>query len=149
MGLADRIAIGSDHAGLELKEAVVKFLKGRGDEVTDVGTYSKDSVDYPDLAEPVARAVSEGKADKGCLICYSGVGMSIAANKIKGIRAALCMTPEIAGYSRKHNDSNVLCLAAGFNTEETNLKIVGSWLTASFEGGRHGRRVNKISEMER
>jgi len=146
--LADRIVIGSDHAGFDAKETIVKELKDNNLDVTDVGPSSKESVDYPDFAKEVAEKVSKGEALRGILICNSGIGMSIAANKIPGIRAALCMTPELAKFSRLHNDSNILCLSAAYTTREDLKEIVKTWLSTDFEGGRHERRVNKIKGME-
>lgn len=144
----NRIAVGSDHAGFQVKENIAAFLKTKGFEVLDCGTHSTDSVDYPDYAKQVAESVASGKAKWGILICYSGIGMSIAANKVARIRAALAMTPELASFSRKHNDSNVLCLSAGYTTIEIIKQIVTTWLETDFEGGRHERRVNKIKMME-
>ena len=143
-----RISLGSDHAGFELKEQVKKLLEGLNHQVQDEGTESADSVDYPDFASRVAGAVSEGGADRGILICGSGIGMSITANKVLGIRAALCHTPEEARLSRQHNDANVLTLGGRVLDGKRSLEIVGEWLTTTFEGGRHGRRVRKIEELE-
>jgi len=148
MELVNQIAIGSDHAGFEAKEAIVKLLKEKKIPVKDFGTFSKDSVDYPDYAKNVAVAVSRNEVGEGILICNSGIGMSIAANKVKGIRAALCMTVELARFSKLHNNANVLCLSAGYVTIDELKKIVEAWLEVSFEGGRHERRVNKIKNME-
>ncbi len=146
--MVNQIAIGSDHAGFEAKEAIVKLLKEKKIPVKDFGTFSKDSVDYPDYAKNVAVAVSRNEVGEGILICNSGIGMSIAANKVKGIRAALCMTVELARFSKLHNNANVLCLSAGYVTIDELKKIVEAWLEVSFEGGRHERRVNKIKNME-
>ena len=148
MELDNCVAIGSDHAGFEVKEEIKKFLESKKLNVLDFGTNSKDSCDYPDYAKGVAEAVASGKAEEGFLICNSGIGMSIAANKVAGIRAALCMTAELAKFSRLHNDANVLCLSAGYLPVGNLKEIVTAWLDASFEGGRHERRVNKIKHME-
>ncbi len=138
------IAIGCDHAGYPYKDVVVTFLKGQGIEVADFGTHSPDSVDYPDFVHPVANAVENGEAEFGVLLCGSGNGVAITANKHQGIRAALCWQEEIASLARQHNNANVLCLPVRFVSEETALKIVHNFLSADFEGGRHQNRVNKI-----
>lgn len=139
-----KIIIGSDHAGFELKEA----LKGSFDGMVDAGTYSEDSVDYPDFAARVARAVSSGEFERGILICGSGVGMSIVANKFPGVRAALCTDTDTARMSRMHNDANILVLAGRRTDVETALAIVRVWLDSEFEGGRHKRRLDKIKNIE-
>jgi ribose 5-phosphate isomerase B len=144
-----KIALGADHKGYQYKEKVKKFLQGKGYEVIDFGTFSEESVDYPDFGFKVAKAVSNGDVERGILFCWSGIGMCISANKIKGVRAALCLNEEMAKLSREHNDSNVLSLSAKFIPEEKLLKIVEVWLNASFEGGRHQRRLDKISLEER
>ncbi|MBM4400222.1 MAG: ribose 5-phosphate isomerase B [Candidatus Cloacimonetes bacterium] len=136
------IAIASDHAGFCLKEDIKKALPQI--EWTDFGAFSKDSVDYPDTGYPAAKAVAEGTCDKGILICGSGIGMSIVANRIPGIRAALCNTVEIAKLSRLHNDANILVLAGRFSPTPLALEIVNTWLDTDFEGGRHQTRLNKI-----
>ena len=143
-----RISVGSDHAGFELKEKVKKLLEGLHHQVQDEGTENADSVDYPDFASRVAGAVSKGEAERGILVCGSGIGMSITANKVPGIRAALVHTPEEARLSRQHNDANVLTLGGRILDGKTSLQIVAEWLTTAFEGGRHGRRVRKIEELE-
>ncbi|MCJ7498583.1 MAG: ribose 5-phosphate isomerase B [candidate division Zixibacteria bacterium] len=143
-----KIALGADHKGYQYKEKVKKFLQGKGYEVIDFGTFSEESVDYPDFGFKVAKAVSNGDVERGILFCWSGIGMCISANKIKGVRAALCLNEEMAKLSREHNDSNVLSLSAKFIPEEKLLKIVEVWLNASFEGGRHQRRLDKISLEE-
>ena len=143
-----KIAIGADHRGFRAKEHLKKFLQGLGHAAKDFGTFSEDSVDYPDYAEKVARAVAGGEYERGILICDSGIGVCIAANKIPNIRAALCWNEETARMSRAHNDANILCLAASFTSEELMEKIVKVWLSTSFEGGRHARRVNKIRALE-
>jgi ribose 5-phosphate isomerase B len=143
-----RIALGCDHRGLELKQAIIGLLGELGHDYHDFGTYSTDSVDYPDIAKQVAEAVSAGKFDQGILICASGIGMSIAANKVKGIRAALCCGTFGADRARRHNDANVLCLGADAIDTATALDIVRVYLTTTFEGGRHLRRVEKIRDLE-
>lgn len=143
-----RIALGSDHAGYELKESIAEFLRQKGHAVTDFGTHSKDSVDYPDQAADVAEAVAHGDHDFGILVCWTGIGMSIAANKVPGIRAGLCVTPEQGRLTREHNDANILCLGQSSVSEATALDIVRQFLDTHFEGGRHERRVNKIQALE-
>lgn len=140
-----RISIGSDHAGVELKEAAVETLRGWGYEVTDVGTDSKASCDYSDFANSVARDVVDGRSDRGILICRSGIGMSISANRWVGVRAALCRTPQAAIMSRQHNDSNVLCIASAYVSPEAVGDLLEAWLHADFEEGRHVRRLAKGS----
>ncbi|PWW83047.1 MULTISPECIES: ribose 5-phosphate isomerase B [Prosthecochloris] len=139
-----KIAIGSDHAGYELKKTVYSWLERNGYKVNDMGTYSDDSVDYPDYARKVAEAVANGEYDQGVLLCGSGVGVSIVANKVKGIRAALAFNPEIASLARQHNNANVLCFPARYSDSETIEKSLENWFAAEFEGGRHQRRVAKI-----
>lgn len=143
-----RVAIGCDHAGFDLKQSIKAFLATQGVVIDDVGTGSKESVDYPDYAERVAGAVRNGGADRGILICYTGAGMCIAANKMLGIRAAQAWDLEIARLTRQHNDANILCLPGGFLDSENAQKIVKVWLETSFEGGRHQRRVDKISRLD-
>lgn len=143
-----RIAIGSDHAGFELKEIVVQALREWGHEVDDKGTYSKESCDYPDLAVAVAKAVAKQEVDRGILICGSGIGMSIAANKVPGIRAALCSEPLSARLTREDNDSNVLTLGARIIGPAMALEIVDVWLKTPYAGGRHQKRLDKISAYE-
>ncbi len=143
-----KIAIGADHAGFALKEALKARLVSEGIAVEDFGTHSKDSVDYPDIGVAVARAVSEGKADRGVLICHTGIGMSIAANKVPGVRAALCRTDEDARLSRRHNDANVLALSGSFTPPDLAAAITDAFLETGFEsGGRHERRVDKIRQL--
>ena len=144
-----KIAIGSDHGGYDLKEVIVRYLQKNGHQTIDFGCHSKDSVDYPDFGIGVARAVASGSVDRGVLICTTGIGMSIAANKVKGIRAALCTDVLTARMSRQHNDANVLVLGAKIVSEPLALDIVKEWITASFEGGRHQRRIDKIKELEK
>lgn len=139
------IALGSDHAGFTYKEAIKKLLIELDFPVLDMGTFSADSVDYPDFVHPVAQAVTNGEADKGILVCGSGQGVCMTANKYQDIRAALVWTNEIAKFSRSHNDANILCLAERFTELETVLQIVNTFLNTEFEGGRHARRVNKMS----
>lgn len=141
-----KIAIGSDHAGFEMKAKVQEWLKAHGYEAVDMGTYSSESVDYPDFARKVAQAVAAGECEQGILLCGSGVGVSITANKVKGIRAALAFNPEIASLARQHNDANVICLPARFLNDEVMSDCLDNWFKASFEGGRHERRVKKIED---
>ncbi|MFN3874898.1 MAG: ribose 5-phosphate isomerase B [Flavobacteriales bacterium] len=142
--MAGRIAIGSDHAGFHLKERIKEHLAAKGLEPWDLGGFSPDPLDYPDPAHAVADAVRRGEASMGVLICGSGVGVSIAANRHKGVRAALAWRPEIGRLAREHNDANVLALPARFVTEQEALAIIEAFLGAAFEGGRHQRRVEKI-----
>ena len=144
-----RIAIAADHRGHAAKEKIAVLLSEQGHEILDMGTNSSKSCDYPDLAYPAARAVAESKVDRAIMICGSGIGMSICANKVKGVRAALCHDELTSQLSRRHNDANVLCLASDVMGEELMRRIVSSWLEAEFEhGGRHQRRVSKISTIE-
>ncbi|MBO8160556.1 MAG: ribose 5-phosphate isomerase B [Thermosipho sp. (in: Bacteria)] len=143
-----KFAIGSDHAGFELKEKLKKYLTSKNIEVIDVGTNSTESVDYPDFAEKVGKLINNKEVDFGILICGTGIGMSIAANKIKGIRAALCTIPEMAALSRKHNNANVLVLPGRLIGYELATWIFDAFINATFEGGRHERRVNKIKALE-
>jgi ribose 5-phosphate isomerase B len=140
-----KLAIGADHAGFELKEILKKWLQQNGFELKDFGTHSTESADYPDFAHPVAGAVEKQEFDLGLLICGSANGVAITANKHQGIRAAICWTEELAALARQHNNANVLCLPARFITQEQGEKILDRFLNTSFEGGRHERRVNKIS----
>ncbi len=145
----DRIIIGADHAGFSLKEALKPFLEGRGFFVADVGTDSEDSVDYPDFGKKVAEAVSTGLFPRGILICGSGIGMSIVANRFPAVRGALCLDAETARLSRLHNDSNVLVLAGRKTDPEIARNILQTWLDTPFEGGRHKVRIEKIDGWER
>ncbi|MDW8297491.1 MAG: ribose 5-phosphate isomerase B [Raineya sp.] len=138
------IALGADHAGFTYKEAVKNWLLQKGFQVKDFGTHSADSVDYPDFAHPVAFAVEKGECTKGILICGSGNGVAMTANKHAQIRAALCWNKEIAQLARLHNDANILCLPARFVSVESALEMVDAFLQTSFEGGRHENRVRKI-----
>lgn len=140
-----KIAIGCDHAAFELKASLAALLEKQGHEVLNMGTNGPDSVDYPDFARAVCEAVLSGKAERGVLICGSGIGMSMAANRFPGIRAALCSEPLSARLSRLHNDANVLCLGARLIGPTMAEEILGTWLSASFEGGRHAKRVEKLS----
>ena len=143
-----RIALGADHAGFALKEGLAAHLRAAGHQVQDFGTNSTESTDYPDYAAPVARAVADGVADRGVLVCSSGVGMSIAANKIPGARAALATTSEEVHFTRAHNDANILALGARHTSANAAANLVQTFLTTPFEGGRHQRRVDKISQLE-
>src|SRR5579864_852137 len=144
-----KIALGADHAGFELKEKLKKFLDGRGWDVADVGTHSTDSVDYPDFAQKVGERIAHKKSDLGILVCGSGIGMSIAANKVPGVRAAHVSNLTEAQLSREHNNANVLALGARFLDEKQATEIVTKWLATPFSGGRHEKRVEKISKIER
>lgn len=139
-----KIIIGSDHAGFSLKETLKESFGG----MVDAGTYSEDSVDYPDFAARVASAISSGEFERGILICGSGVGMSIVANKFPGVRAALCTDTDTARMSRMHNDANILILAGRRTDVETATAIVKVWSNTEFEGGRHKRRLDKIKNIE-
>jgi ribose 5-phosphate isomerase B len=143
-----RIAIGSDHRGFDVKRRIVTLLSDMKHEVLDLGPVSKESVDYPDYAFEVARAVGQGRAERGILVCGTGIGMCIAANKVTGVRAAPCHDSITAEMSRRHNDANVLCLSADLLGEELIERMVRIWLDTPFEGGRHARRVEKIVRFE-
>ena len=145
MPLPKSMIIGSDHAGFHLKEACKEHLAARGIDVHDVGTHSTESVDYPDFAHPVANGVERGEYPLGLLVCGSGQGASMTANKHQGIRCALCWSPEIGALARQHNDANILSLAERFTTIEQGLQILDAFLDSEFEGGRHARRVGKIA----
>ena len=142
------IAIGCDHGGFELKNHIVKYLTDKGYDVKDYGVFCEDSVDYPDCAEPVCNAVTGGEAEKGILICGTGIGISIAANKHKGIRAALCSDVYSAEMSRRHNNANILCMGGRVLGRELAFMITDTWLKIEFEGGRHERRIEKIHAIE-
>ena len=142
------IAIGSDHAGFDLKERVKEILQKLGHEVLDFGTSGKDSVDYSDFGLKVAHSVAAGEAERGVAVCWTGNGMTIATNKIKGIRATLCLNKDMAYYARLHNDSNVLTLSQKYTDEKDVEEIVKTWLETEFEGGRHARRLEKIRMAE-
>ncbi len=141
-------AIGSDHGGYELKQAVMAHLKERGVEFRDYGTFSTDSCDYPDYGEAVARAVASGECERGIVVCGTGIGISIAANKVHGIRCALCGDCYSAEKSREHNDANMLALGGRVLGEGLALKIVDTFLDTEFAGGRHARRLAKIAAIE-
>ena len=144
-----RIALGSDHRGFPLKERLKQMLAGGGHEVFDEGCPGTESVDYPDFAFPVAERVAAGEADRGILVCGSGIGMSIAANKVKGVRAALCRTVDDARMTREHNDSNVLTLSERSMDDPEVERLVTVWLETAFQGDRHKRRIDKIHSYER
>lgn len=148
LSMVKKIALAADHAGFEEKEKVKRTLDELGIEYDDMGTMTPESVDYPDYAQKVAESVSSGKYEQGLLVCGSGTGMAIAANKVKGVRAAVAWSPEIAALSRQHNDANVLSLPARFLSEEQSDAIVKAFFESDFEGGRHGRRVDKIKGLE-
>ena len=144
-----KIEIGSDHRGFSVKSKLVELLHRLNQEVVDAGPHSNESVDYPDIATLVASQVSSGAVDRGILICGTGIGMCIAANKFPGVRAAPCHDDLTAEMSRRHNDLNVLCLSADMLGEKLIDRMVEIWLKTEFEGGRHARRVDKIAEIER
>jgi len=144
-----RVALGADHRGFALKEALKVRLVARGHEILDFGTDSANRVDYPDYAFKVADAVSRRRAERGILICSTGIGMSIAANRLPKVRAALCSSVRLARLSREHNDANVLCLGADFVSVAGARRIVGVWLRTEFAGGRHSRRVRKLGHVGR
>lgn len=144
-----KIAVGSDHRGFEAKERIKAVLQEMSMTVVDHGTHSAEACDYPDMALSVAGAVSRGEADRGILLCGSGLGVSMTANKVSGIRAALCHDELTAQMSRRHNDANVLCLPADLLGDSLMRSMVRTWLKTDFEGGRHARRVNKIREYEK
>lgn len=144
-----KIAIGADHAGFETKERVKRFLEAHGHEVLDMGTHSAESTDYPGYAFHVAEAVRDGAADRGILVCDSGNGIAIAANKVEGIRAAIAVNRWQGEMARRHNDANVLVLASAVTPRAEEDSIVEAWLAAPFDGGRHARRVGQIGEYER
>ena len=144
-----RIAIGADHGGFEQKQEIAAYIANElGCEVEDMGCDSAESVDYPDYAAPVARAVAEGSADFGVLVCGTGIGMAIAADKIDGVRASSITTPAFAELFRQHNNGNVVCLSGRFVDLDVNKEIVKTFLTTAFEGGRHEGRIAKITALE-
>ncbi|MFZ5813726.1 MAG: ribose 5-phosphate isomerase B [Bacillota bacterium] len=143
-----KVAIGSDHGGLDLKEAVISVLRGLEIEVEDLGTHDRNSCDYPDFAQKVAEGVSAGAYEKGVLICGTGIGMSIAANKVPGIRAALCNEIYSAQMARAHNDANIICLGARVVGPGVAAEIIKAFFTTEHEGGRHAKRVEKIRLLE-
>ena len=144
-----QIWIGADHAGVALKDQIKNMLEADDHEVTDQGAYSDESVDYPDFAASVAQGVSSGSAERGILVCGTGIGMAIAANKVSGVRAAVCHDLDTVRLSRQHNQANVLALGARTLAPKVALSMVREWLQVEFEGGRHGRRVRKITSLER
>jgi len=144
-----RIAIGADHRGVELKKTIINLLEMAGHELEDFGSYGTESVDFPDFARKVGEGVAGGGFERGILICDTGIGMCIAANKVKGIRAALCYNVFNARRARQHNDANILCLGAGEGELQNPVsEIVDAFLNTEFEGGRHQRRIDKINAME-
>jgi len=147
--MADRIVLGSDHAGLALRAEAVRVARQAGFDVEDLGPFSSESVDYPDYAARVAAAVTSGSARLGILVCGTGIGMSIAANKVKGVRAAHCSTEFEARMARAHNDANILCLGERVVGLGLGGAVVAAFLAQAFEGGRHQRRVDKISALDR
>ena len=144
-----KIAIGCDHGAFDLKNAVVKHLQGKGHEVVDFGTYSLDSCDYPDYAKAAAEAVASGACEKGIVLCTTGIGISIAANKVKGIRCALLSDPLSARMTREHNDTNMMALGAGIVGKNLALEIVDTWIGTAFSGeAKHQRRIDKVMALE-
>jgi ribose 5-phosphate isomerase B len=144
-----KIALGCDHGGLEHKNAIGEFLKENGHEVVDLGIYEQVSVDYPDIAKKVCESIIKGETERGILVCGTGIGMSIAANKYKGIRAAACSEHFSAKYTRLHNNSNVLCLGGRVVGVGTALELAELFVNTEFEGGRHQNRIDKIAEIEK
>jgi len=144
-----KIAVGADHAGFEMKERVKQILEARGHQVDDAGTHSTESTDYPLFAFRVAEAVRDGVAERGILVCDSGNGIAIAANKIEGIRAAIAVNRWQAEMARRHNDANILVLASALTPSDQEAGVVEAWLDAPFDGGRHARRIAQIAEYER
>ena len=142
-----KIAIASDHGGYQLKEEIKKYLEGRNIEVVDLGTNSEESVDYPIYGKACGEAVMSGKADRGIVCCGTGIGISIAANKVKGIRCGLCTSVEMAHLTKQHNNANMIALGGRTTAPELALAIVDEWLDTDFEGGRHQRRVDMLDEM--
>jgi ribose 5-phosphate isomerase B len=143
-----RISIGADHAGFSLKEQLRQRLTAEGHEVVDYGTNSSDSVDYPDYAQPVSRDVAGGHADRGILVCSTGIGMAMAANKVHGVRAAPAQSDDEVKFTREHNDANVLTLGAKYLDENRAMQLIDIFLNTEFVGGRHARRVAKIAQLE-
>ena len=142
-----KIAVASDHGGFALKEKVKEHLVQRGFEVDDLGTHSEESVDYPAYGKACGEAVTSGKADLGVVVCGTGIGISIAANKVKGVRCGLCTSVEMAKLTKQHNNANILALGGRTTAPELAMEIVDAWLDTEFEGGRHQRRVNMLDEM--
>jgi ribose 5-phosphate isomerase B len=144
-----KIVIGSDHRGVEIKRRLLDLLRSMGHDVLDIGTEGAESCDYPDFANAVGKLVGKGERDRGLLICGTGIGMSMAANKVRGVRAAACQDVLTAEMSRRHNDANVLCLSADLLGEDQMMQMIRIWLETPFEGGgRHSRRVEKIAKIE-
>ncbi len=143
-----KIALGSDHGGFALKQDVIKYLESKGIEYNDFGTYSTDSCDYPTFGEAAAKAVASGEYDRGIVICTTGIGISISANKVKGIRCALCSEPLSAEMTRRHNDANMLAMGGGMINKNMAERIVEVFLNTEFEGGRHQHRIDIITKME-
>ena len=143
-----KISLGCDHGGYALKEHIKAYLESKGHEVVDCGTYSTDSCDYPIFGEAAARKVQSGECERGIVICTTGIGISITANKVKGIRAALCSDAHAAEMTRRHNNANILCLGGLVTEEKTALEIVDTFLKFDFEGGRHQRRIDQIADIE-
>ena len=143
-----KVSIGSDHRGLKQRKVIAEAIEALGHEVDDQGTFTDASCDYPDVAETVANQVASQKSDLGILVCGTGIGMSIAANKVVGVRAALCCNVESAKLSRQHNDANILCLSGSDFDDSQYKAVVTSWLNSEFEGGRHARRVQKVRALE-
>jgi ribose 5-phosphate isomerase B len=144
-----KISLGADHKGYELKEKIKKYLLELGHQVTDFGTDSTQSVDYPDFGFKVAESLAKGESDFGIVFCWTGNGMNIVANKVKGIRSALCLNEEMASLARAHNNANVLALSSKFVSEELAKRILDVWLSTEFEGGRHKQRLDKIKAFEK
>ena len=141
------IAIGCDHAGYELKEAVKAKMEAAGHKMIDVGTDSTESVDYPKFGHAVGRTVASGEAERGVAICGSGIGISIACNKVPGIRAALCTSTEMAEMCRRHNNANVICMGARMISQELAFAMIDTWMATEFEGGKHERRINELDDI--
>lgn len=143
------IAIACDHGAFAMKQDILRYLEESGISFEDFGTYSEESCDYPEFSAKAAKAVAEGRCSRGIVLCTTGIGASIVANKVRGIRCALCSDPLSAELTRRHNDANMLAIGAGIIGKELALRIIDVWLKTEFEGGRHMRRVNKISELEK
>jgi len=144
-----KVAIGADHGGFKLKKALIEVLKNKGYRIADMGTHSEKSCDYPLIGRKVAKAVSNKEFDRGILICKSGIGMSMAANKVPGVRAALCRDVKSAVGSREHNNANVLVLSGSFTPQKLAKRIMSAWFSTEFAGGRHARRVRQMTMMEK
>ena len=144
--MAERIVIGSDHAGLDMKKVLIARMQEKGCDVTDVGPFTADSVDYPVYAAQVARAVAKGEFPRGIVVCGTGIGVSIVANRFTGVRCSLCTSVEMAEMTRKHNDSNCLSIGGRITTEATALAILDAWLDTAYEGGRHDKRVQMLDD---